>query len=149
MNKYSFTPRMIHCADCGAETLATHNRTKFCPECSARRNLEHTKRSHERLRKERMIQGMEPKEPIHLCDSPEKVKMCLNCTKPECTNCLSAGAGYEGKIRKQSVFFEGVRDELIECTRQGMKQSVMARKFEVSSTTIRRWVQRLREEGAL
>lgn len=25
---------------------------------------------------------------IYLYDTPDEIQMCLNCTKPECTNCL-------------------------------------------------------------
>ena len=148
MNKYQFTPRMIHCAECGVETLATHNRSKFCPECSARRNMESIKKSNERQRKEREKNMVEPDEPIHYCDSPEKIQMCLNCKKKECTNCLCFGTPMATK-RKPQVYLGDIREELIECIQKGLTVSAMARKFVCADSSIRRWVRRLQEEGAV
>lgn len=142
--------RIIICAECGAEVITRYSRTRFCLECSARRNMGSIMRSNERQRKERMENEVEPDEPIHFCDSPEKIQMCLNCKRKECTNCLAGGVNpFSSKERRKQVYFEDIRDELIKAVKQGLKVSVIARKFGCADTSVRRWINQLKEEGVL
>ncbi len=84
---------------------------------------------------------------IYGCDSPENVQICLSCTRPKCTNCLSYG-GPENKRVPQTLLNE-VREELIALIRQGVRQRDIAKQLGVSDSTISRWACQLREEGAL
>ena len=140
--------KIIKCAECGAETRATHNKTKFCPECAARRNMESTMRSHKRRRKERMENRVEPEEPIHTCDSPEQIQKCLNCTKPDCDNCLRFGYKGDG-FRKPMVLLKDIRADLVNAIKRGDRHKQICSQFNISSSTLSRWVRQLKEEGAL
>ena len=42
----------------------------------------------------------------YIGDSPEKIQMCLNCTRPRCTDCLSSESARQGVIApmKRSTF---------------------------------------------
>lgn len=143
--------RIIKCAECEIETLATHNRTKFCPECSARRNMESTMRSHERLRMERMKNPVEPEEPIHLCDSPERIQACLNCKKDDCNNCFGqkdSGVNVPTH-RKPKVLLKDIRDDLVQAIKRGDSRKQICSQFNVSPQTLSRWERQLKEEGVL
>ena len=35
----------------------------------------------------------------YIGDSPEKIQMCLNCTRPRCTDCLSSESARQGVIQ--------------------------------------------------
>ena len=141
---------MIRCADCGAEVLATHNKTKFCPECRKRREREGQLRYRARMRKKRKAE--KPEEAIdrevHYCDSPENVQKCLNCNKPKCTNCLHSGTNTPKK-RKPYVLSDEVREKVVVLVKQGVKQKEIAKQFGVSEPTVSRWVAGLRWDGAI
>lgn len=142
--------RIIKCAECGAETLATHNKTKFCPECAERRNRESIMRSYERRRKEHLKDPVEPKEPIHLCDSPERIQKCLNCKKPECNNCFGSVKGANvSRPRKPMVLLMDIRADLVKAIKRGDTRRQIRNQFNISSSTLSRWIRQLKEEGVL
>lgn len=150
MSNFSWTPRVIQCADCGAEILATHNRTKYCTACAKQREKEGAARRKAKQRKK--LQAERPEGPedreVHYCDSPENVQKCLNCTKPKCTNCLHHGTNTTKKSRP-CVLSDEVRENVAALVRKGVKQNVIAKQFGVSEPTVSRWVSGLRYEGAI
>lgn len=142
--------RIIKCAECGAETLATHNKTRFCPECAERRNRESIRRSNERQRQERLKDPVEPEEPIHLCDSPERIQKCLNCTKPECNNCFGEAKGANvSRPRKPMVMLKDIRDDLVQAIKRGDSRKQICSQFNIGPQTLSRWERQLKEEGVL
>lgn len=147
---WKWTPKMINCAECGAETLATHNKTKFCPDCAKRRDQESRLKETERKMQKRMEEKAEilDDREIHFCDSPENVQKCLNCKKPDCTNCLMYGTGSNRKLRR-NFFPEEMKEKAVELYRSGLTQRKIAETLGVSNSTIFRWVSFMRSEGIL
>jgi hypothetical protein len=78
--------RLINCQVCGKPVIAYSSRTMYCDDCgpAARRakRSEYTRRSREKKAMEGLL-GPKP-EPVHYCDSPERVALCLSCTKKKC-----------------------------------------------------------------
>lgn len=147
---YKKKKRLIVCAECGIEVIATHNKTKFCPECSARRNMESIRRSNERRRLERMQNDVEPEEPIHLCDSPERIQKCLNCTKPDCNNCFGGAKGANvSRPRKPMVLLKNIKTDLVQAIKRGDSNKQICSQFNIGPQTLCRWVRQLKEEGVL
>lgn len=143
--------RIITCAECGVEVATRYSRTMFCPECAERRSMEAIRKSNERKKRERMENRADPEEPIHLCDSPERIKVCLNCQKPYCNNCF--GQKDKGHIlpttRKAPVQLMDIKADLIQAIKRGDSNRTIYDQFNISSTTLSRWVRKLKEEGAL
>lgn len=136
--------RIIHCADCGVEVVTYSNRTKFCRECAGKQQWKYEKNRQE---KERLEKNTDPDPTYHACDSPEKIKKCLNCTKPVCNNCLG---GINRRVSRGTgkCYAEG-KEEFLACMKSGMSMLATARKVGITSETCYRWRKRLREEGLL
>lgn len=147
---WKWTPKMIRCADCGAETLATHNKTRFCSDCAKRRDKESRARSTERQMQKRMRK--KPEEPddreIHFCDPPENVQKCLNCDKPDCTNCLFYARNAKKKAKKHRVP-EDMKERVVSLVGQNITQRKIAEMLGVSPSTVSKWIAGLRWEGVL
>lgn len=143
-------PKMINCADCGAETLATHNKTKFCPECAEKREKNRlAELAKKQALKRKDEKPVEPDErEIHFCDSLENVKMCLNCEKPVCTNCLFYGTNAKKKARKRYVP-EDMKERVVSLVNQKVPQWKIAEMVGVSPSTVSKWIAGLRWEGLL
>lgn len=73
--------REINCERCGVLFEKTGNNCRFCPECrkvvARERKAERKRRLSEEARKERERQ-------VHTCDGPERMQLCLNCTREVC-----------------------------------------------------------------
>lgn len=147
---WKWTPKMINCADCGAETLATHNKTKFCTACRERRDMESRERRRVRLQLKK--QEEKPEEPdereIHYCDSPENVQKCLNCEKPTCTNCLFYARNAKKKAKKHRVP-EDMKEKVVSLVSQKISQREISEILGVSQSTVSKWIAGLRWEGLL
>ena len=141
--------RTILCESCGVEVVTKYSRTRFCPECSARRNMESILRSQERQRKKRMDKPEDDEFYLHYCDSQEKIQLCLNCPQKECTNCLANGAMPSSSGRRKIVYFEDIRDELITAVKKGLAVSAITQKLGCADMSVRRWIKRLEKEGVL
>lgn len=143
--------RIIICEECGAEVVTKYSRTRFCKECAEKRAKIQYDQKLEWLRQKRAMEDkVEPEEPIHTCDSPEKIQMCLNCKRKECTNCLASSDNpFGSKERQKQVYFEDIRDELIKYAKQGLPPTVIARKLDCGHTSVRRWIKQLKKEGVL
>lgn len=146
----NWIPKPIRCADCGVETLATHNATKFCPECAKRRRQESMARAYERVRLKR--QAEKPEDPdereIHYCDPPENIQRCLNCEKEDCSNCLFYERSAKKKAKKHFVP-EEMKEKVVSLVGQKIPQREIAEILGVSPSTVSKWVAGLRWEGAL
>lgn len=141
---------IIKCADCGIEVLATHNRTKFCPECSAKKRKGYRLKYMEKRRQERMNKAKSEDGAIHHCDSPERIQACLNCEKPECNNCFDGAKGANvSRPRKPMVHLKDIKDDLVHCIKCGDSNKQICKRFNISPTTLSRWVRQLKEEGVL
>lgn len=87
--------------------------------------------------------------PIHLCDSPEKIQMCLNCKKKKCTNCLGGLSEGRRTRRCKGAFYSDVKHELAEDLKSGISRREIAEKYEVHIQTISDWKRNLIKEGLL
>ena len=78
--------RIIICATCGKEVVTASNNRKRCPECAEqKRKMD----QHKAWKAKKVMQGENPENAlIWFCDSPENIKKCLNCKRPDCHNCL-------------------------------------------------------------
>lgn len=85
---------------------------------------------------------------IFFNNPPEKIEMCLNCEREECTNCLS---GYVPKSERKSrsVQLREIRNEVIACVKAGKSNKEIAALFDVRSNTVCHWKCRLKKEGLL
>ena len=141
--------RIIICEECGAEVVTKYSRTRFCPKCAEERAKTQYDQKLERLRQERAMEDkVEPEEPIHLCDSPERIQQCLNCTKPYCTNCFAYNKSLSA-YRKPMVLLKDIRADLVKAIKRGDANGKICYQFNISSSTLSRWVRKLKEEGVL
>lgn len=91
------------------------------------------------------------REVMHYCDSPERIQKCLNCTKPECDNCLRHGDEGESasRFRKTAVFLKDIRTDLVKAIERGDHNKQICSQFNIGSSTLSRWLRQLKKEGAL
>lgn len=137
--------RIIICADCGIEFPTKYSRTLVCKECAAKRQIIYEQRRNE---KKRMQRAVDPERAeIHLCDSPEKIQKCLNCTKEDCNNCLG-WASNATKYKRGPNYTEG-KDKFLACLKNGMKATEAAKKVGISKNSAYTWEKRLKKEGLL
>lgn len=78
--------RIIKCQVCGKPVIAYSSRTMFCDDCGPAARRARRKESAKRSREKKAMDGLlAPKpEPLHFCDSPNRIALCLSCTKEKC-----------------------------------------------------------------
>lgn len=98
----------VTCAMCGLAFTTLGNSTKYCPECGKAVRAVQRKESYHRLSNGiRRNNRPDMDDDVHTCDSPEKVAMCLSCTKPNCTGaCEMVDKHIKGTYKKSSINHE-------------------------------------------
>lgn len=78
--------RVINCKLCGNVVVTHGSRTLYCPACSDTVSRERKKQYALKRRMEAAWKAeTESRVPeYHSCDSPERIALCLNCTRPRC-----------------------------------------------------------------
>lgn len=75
--------REVQCIACGATVTTRGTTTMYCEACGKRaRNFQ--KKRYRKNAAERKKAGFDPIDPIHTCDSKERIELCLNCKKITC-----------------------------------------------------------------
>lgn len=71
--------KVINCKLCGCEVVTHGSRTLYCTTCAKTVDRER--------KKQYALKNNVPKEvriPVHVCDSPERIALCLSCTRKTC-----------------------------------------------------------------
>ena len=85
--------KTITCPDCGKKFTVRYKQTVRCKECAKKHKQEYN-REWRRLNPHKKDAKSTERlwiEEMHTCDPKENIQKCLNCTLPDCKNCLSYG----------------------------------------------------------
>lgn len=74
--------RVMECCACGRKFRAHGNRAKYCPKC--KEEVSKMKKAATDKARRDGAKGVPKPRKSHLCDSPERVALCLNCTQSYC-----------------------------------------------------------------
>lgn len=70
----------------------------------------------------------------------EQIEMCLNCTRPECNNCL-------GTIYSNDKYSQKFKDEVVEMYMSGISAVQVGVAFGIHRKTVQKWAKKAREEA--
>lgn len=74
--------RAITCCACGKTFRARGNRAMYCPACKEEIG-KMKKAATDKARREE-LKGVSKPRKFHHCDSPERIALCLSCTRTRC-----------------------------------------------------------------
>lgn len=120
---WSYRPREKVC-QCGAVFIAFGNRSKYCKQCAA----EVARKRRAEYRKRKRITEKKPEPYIHTCDTPEQMRLCLNCTKRTCNfgECKTVKAAGRTWHRSSQEEIRVRREKAIELRRHGWTYAKIA-----------------------
>lgn len=134
------------CRMCGKTFTPLSPNGKWCVDCRDKANKEREKAYREQFR------AAKPEDnTLHTCDSPEKVKKCLNCTRGGCNGwCEDVADTYVLAKRKyrEKKLQESI-ERVAHFIRSGARESFIMRELGISKNQFTRWKNIAIEEGLL
>lgn len=111
--------------------MAYGNRAKYCDACKAKQARKQEAEYRERTRKKKS------KPYSHVCDSPEQIQICLNCTK-KCKHgtCKEVREAGRTKPHPSAQQLEERRKQALELRRHGLSYKKIAEELGCTENAI-------------